>query len=106
MEPGPLVMAVDNAETYRDGIRAIEQYVDNLTAARAYARAWRHGGMLFLLLCLAAAVMSVAGIWHDYPGENLIPWTSPALSGLSVYMTSRSSRLLRRAMAGYPARPR
>lgn len=105
MEPGPLVRDIDESRNSIARRHALLMYRKNLDAAAAASAAWRHGGYLFLTLCGLTFAGSVVGLWREFPGEALIPWTSMGTSFLATYMLGRSARLNRRAIAGWPACP-
>lgn len=105
IKDGPLFAAMNEARGPLERRRAMLTYRENLAAASIEAKAWRHGGFLFLALCILCFAGSVVGFWRDFPGDALIPWATMVTSFFATYMSARSSRLLRRAIAGWPWHP-
>lgn len=104
-DSGPLRDAIYAAKSPGAHARAVTAYRANLETAFPMAAAYRTGGVLFAGVGLFMVALSMLGDWQEVPGAGIGYWLSIPLSAAGGIMSGRSSRIMRRAIAGVPVCP-
>lgn len=102
MAEGPLKTAIGQSRNYIAHRHAVLQYRENLAAAYIESKAWGRGGMFFGALAVLAALAVFLDIWFPIPATPMLGPASWLLSGLSIWMSRKGSKITRAALAGWP----